>query len=168
MLILRDKTKKILLCVLLLLVAAGLLLTRFVSPSGIREFNRYSVTDFGLGERVDGIDSADDLADPPSGYEAFTDDRGSGLKSTRSDTRYYFGEHGGRYCVTGFVSHDIHCSALSISVGDDELASRTLLLEDGYHVTQGGYDRSTLSNGTVSVELGFTRGIVTSVAAFIL
>lgn len=168
MLILRDRTKKILLAALLLLAALGLLLMRFVSPSGIREFNRYSVTDFELGERVDGIDSAEDLQKPPSGYEAFTDDRGSGLKSTRSDTRYYFGEHGRHYCVTGFVSRDIHCSALSISVGDDELASRTLLLEDGFRVTQGGYDRSTLSNGTVSVELGFTRGIVTSIAAFIV
>ena len=164
---LTDKRRRPILAAVLLLILGGLVLRHFFFSPEIREFNHYSVTDFGLGERIDGINSAEELTGALPGYEYFTDERGSGLSSKHADTRYYLGEYAGRYCVIGFVSRDVHYSALSISIGDPELDSRTLLLSDGYRMINGAHNRCTASNGTVTVELGFTMGIVTEIAAFI-
>ena len=156
--------------VLIVLAAAAALAAAFFFMSGssdIVKLNHYSVMDWKLGERIDGIASVSDAERGIDGYEFFSDDKGSGLKAVNAETRYYLGEYGGKFCVTGFSSNESNCSVMSIRVGDDELKSKTLLLDKGFRMKEGGYNACRAASGEVYVELGFSRGIVIEVSAYL-
>lgn len=133
------------------------------------QLNSGSMTDWRLGAQVDGISSAEDGKSAQiSQFSWFEDADGAcGLASNSGETRYYMGSHTGSFCVIGFESTAREYALLGIRVGDDELDAKTRLLEKGYSVQGGGFNTCTASRGDVTVVLGFDRGLVTKIAAFI-
>ena len=155
---------------LLILVAALIVLAVIafaVTESGVTRLNHYSRLDFRLGEHIDGIDSEEDAAAySERHYEFFSDERGSGIKLAGANTRYYLGKHLGRYCVIGVWSNDLDCSVMSITTGMSELDAKSLLLDAGYRMKGGAYNKCRAQNGNVFVELEFMRGDVVAIAAY--
>lgn len=138
-----------------------------VSEAGSFRVNHYSKLDFKLGEHIDGIDSDEDAMNYSKGhYEFFYDERGKGLKLVGANTRYYLGRHLGRYCVVGVWSNDLDCSVMSITTGMSELDAKSLLLDAGYRMKGGAYNKCRAQNGNVFVELEFMRGDVVAIAAY--
>ena len=161
---LTTEVKRILLA---LLAAALVFVVVFViSNHGTNKFNRYSVTDFELGERIEGIRTLEELeAYDKDGFKYFCDESGVGIENADSTARYYIGKHLGRFIVNAICTSVEGHSVMSVGVGDDELESKTLLLDNGFHIKGGGYNSCRALYRNVYVELRFSRGIVYEMSA---
>ncbi len=175
MIYLKRIPKKILRLGIAAIVIIALSLTLLLSWFGSGElvqFNAHSLLDWRLGSSVDGIRSADDakMYDDEH-YDWFENDRGEGIVSVDSDTRYYFGKHPdaglGGYKVIGFSSSEKYYSVMGVRVGDDELEAKTTLLNSSYKISGGGFNTCRAVNGNVTIVLSFEHGVVTNIAAYL-
>lgn len=161
---LTTKTKHIILAALAVVLV--FVISLLIAKSGVNRFNRYSVADFELGARVDGISSQEELeAYNKDGFKYFSDESGTGIENADSTARYYIEKRLGRYVVDALCTSIEGHSVMSISVGDDELESKTLLLDNGFHMKGGGYNSCRALYRNVYVELRFSRGIVYELSA---
>lgn len=162
----RSKKKLILpaVCLVLLIVLIALL----VYGSGTTRFNRYSVTDFELGEKLEGVDSDDALkAYSKDGLKYFSDETGIGIENADGTARYYVERQLGGYIVSALRTSVEGHSVMSVGIGDNELDAKTLLLRNGFHMKAGGYNSCRALYRNVYVEYRFSRGVVYELAASI-
>ena len=153
-----------------IIISVGIVL--FMRWSGTAELSLYnsrSMMDWKLGGKITGIASVEDIGSyDPEHFKYFSDKNGCGLKSVSSNTRYYLDfDNGGSCRVIGFTTTANYYSIMGIRIGDDELESRTVLLDNGYSMDGGGLDRCRATSGKITVYLNFEHGIVTGMAAFI-
>ena len=153
------------------LVAAMLFLLIFwFGVIELSTFNSRSVLEWRLGAPISGISGPEDGRNVilPQ-YEWYEDGQRAGLKSADGGTYYFMGMRPdagfGSYCVTGFVTNERDYSILGIRIGDDELAAKTKLLNEGYSINSGALDRCLAEKGKITVILAFAHGCVTQMEA---
>lgn len=152
----------------------ALILVLAFSAFGVDEltqFNSRSMMDWRLGGSIDGVRSTADAEEyDTEHFEFFTAENGEGISPVGTDTRYFLGSSAttiGRYRVTGFSSSESTYSVLGIRVGDDELDSKTELLDLGYKMNGGGHNECIAVKGHIVVVLKYEHGFVTNIGAYL-
>ncbi len=167
--LLKNKIFRRLLLVLVAVVLLVLLGMELCGSFEIIGFNSGSITDWRLGGKVDGIDSASDGKNVDiRGFEWFELNGEVGLVDS-DGTRYYMGNYPadaiGGFRIVGFSTTEKVYSVLSIRIGDDINDATMLLMDKGYSMDGGGLNKCRAVNGHVTVILYFEHGVVTRIEA---
>ena len=152
--------------IVLAAVAVSVLLVCWTSGRfEISQINNHSLTDWHLGGKIDGVNSAEDAENEPlKHFSWFDDGKASGFVSQDGKTKYYLGRHFGKYCVIGFESSDTRYNVLGLRVGDAQIDAETALLEYGYRISEGGLNKCVAGKGKVQIQLSFDDGEIAAIS----